>query len=392
MKKTAFFILICVFFLASIKTGAAEKIYDSALELPENISVVKTIKVAVLKNEVRVPVKNLDGSIVTTIETAEKLGELASSRKNAATPIRNGVRFGADEFKIYGVRLRPKRESFEVNGRQYRENAIFIKEFDGRLTVINELGLEDYLKGVLPLEVKHDWPEEVLKAQAVAARTYAVFNLITNWRKDYAVYAGVENQCYGGLDAEKKETNRAVKKTAGEILVRDGAIFPAYFHSTCGGMTEAARRVWSVKRNPALRGGVKCGYCADSKYFFWTSEITLDEIRAKLRKAGYDVGRIQSVKPLDFGKSGRWAEVAVYHSKGKLTLGSNKFRLIVGSGVLRSTKCTIAREGGRLVFSGFGWGHGVGMCQWGARSLAEKGWDYKEILKYYYPGSKIKKI
>ncbi|MCM8795750.1 MAG: SpoIID/LytB domain-containing protein, partial [Candidatus Omnitrophica bacterium] len=160
-----------------------------------------------------------------------------------------------------------------VNGRILRGNIILLKTNNLRLSVINHIKLEDYVKGVLYHEVSHYWPLEALKAQAVVVRTYALYQRQENRQKDYDVTSDIYSQVYGGKTSERYRTNIAVDETEGIILTHQGRIFPTYYHATCGGYTEDASVLWDVDIPPLK--GVVCNFCKDSPHFSWQEVISI---------------------------------------------------------------------------------------------------------------------
>ena len=164
-------------------------------------------------------------------------------------------------------------------------------------------------------------------------------------------------------------------------------ILPAYFHATCGGRTQNASRVWNTNL-PPLKGR-KCGYCRKSPHFNWTRKIPLASIQKKLNKNGYKIKDIRNIKTSSRDASGRLKTVNIIDSLGTEKIPANKFRLAIGPNAIRSTDFKVRVKGDVAIFKGQGWGHGVGMCQWGAYYMAKHRFKAENILKFYYPGSRI---
>jgi len=279
-------------------------------------------------------------------------------------------------------------ESVSINGRKYRGNIRLVKKDALHLLVVNDIDLEDYVKGILYHEVSHYWPEEALKAQAIVCRTYALYQMGESSRRDYDVTNDIYSQVYGGRTSERYRTNKAVEETKGLALVYNGSIFPAYFHATCAGHTEDASLLWKINISP-LRG-VACTFCKDSPHFNWHQVIALSELKKLLVKAGYKTGGdIKAIEILDRDNSGRIGELKIITAKEEFTISAKDFRNSLSPNIIRSTNFTVSIAGNDAVFEGFGWGHGVGMCQWGAYFMAKEGKNYKDILQYYYPGSEL---
>lgn len=276
-----------------------------------------------------------------------------------------------------------------INGTPYRGKLELIPALGG-LHIINIVDIENYLKGVVPSEVMPGWPVEVLKAQAVAARTYAYYHLMNSssgspWDLD----ATVRFQVYRGVSAEADSTNSAVMQTAGEIITYNGKPIIAYFHSTCGGGTVNGGEVWSGSDFPYL-AAVRCPHCSESPHYEWKTQLSLDDIRDAVAARYKTVTRINSIR---FNRTGnRVAEVKIVHSNGNLALGGNEFRMLFPGQTIKSMHFRAQRSGSNLILHGNGWGHGVGMCQWGAKGLADRGLNYRRILSYYYRGIRIEKL
>ena len=253
--------------------------------------------------------------------------------------------------------------------------------------VINQVDLEEYVKGVVPAEVNSSWHPEMLKAQAVAARTYALYQQMLSAARDYDVVATVQDQVYKGKNGVDAAVSRAVDQTRGLVLTYQNAPIYAAFSSTTAGLTEDAMNVWA-KDYPYLKG-VECPFDLDSPYYHWTVSFRLDKLEESLRQQGFAVGAIASMEPLLFSRGGRVAKLRVVHSEGELILRGEDLRRAVGYSIVPSTQFTIDSIGQDIVLSGYGAGHAVGMCQWGAKELAELGYPFSTILSYYYPGTEL---
>ncbi|MDQ7843854.1 MAG: SpoIID/LytB domain-containing protein [Armatimonadota bacterium] len=257
----------------------------------------------------------------------------------------------------------------------------------GRLTVINELDLEEYLYGVLKMEVDPRWPAEALKAQAVAARTLAIYSLGRFRAEGYDVRATTESQVYGGLAVEDPRTTAAVDATRGEVVTYQGRPILAVYHSDSGGATESSEYVWGG-RYPYLRG-VPDPYTSAAP---WTLRMGLSELEGRLRRAGLGVSAITGVDVADVTPSGRARTVRITSASGTVVVRATDLRGLIGTEVMKSTLFAVRLFAGDepwVEFSGRGSGHGVGLSQWGARGQALAGASYADILRYYYSGVTI---
>lgn len=258
------------------------------------------------------------------------------------------------------------------------------------LLVVNHVDLEEYVKGVLPGEVNPFWHREMLKVQAVATRTYALYHHMLSGARDYDVVAGTQDQVYLGRRGVNARVEQAVDATRGIVVTYEGAPIYAAFSSTAAGVTEDAAVVWS-KDLPYLKG-VECPFDLESPYYQWKASFRVDTLEQNLRQQGVDVGTIMTLTPLAYSRAGRVATLRLVHSKGELILRGEELRKAVGYTVVPSTQFTIESFGEEVVLSGYGNGHAVGLCQWGAKELAELGYSYSSILRYYYPGTELSHV
>ncbi len=329
-------------------------------------------------------------------------------------------------------------------GPSYRGDLRVVVTAGGLLTAINDVPMEAYLYGVVPREMPASWAPEALKAQAVAARSYALYQ-VTGGKyssQGYDLLATQDSQVYGGVDGEDPRGNAAVDATAGQVLTYNGQVIDALFSASSGGSTENAEIVfgWAI---PYLRGVPD--FDQDYVYYNWTTEIPLTDMQKAINDAGYAKGRLYSVSPAGTrGVSGRYTDVKLVGSFGVTTIKANDFRRLFS---LRSTLYTLinqaehwedtpyplgaddpvvalgaggvttqvktgslvalgadgrqAQPGAAVVLSrrlvpaavsvdGHGWGHGLGLSQAGANALAlSKGYSYQQILQYYYQGVKL---
>ncbi|MBN1362771.1 MAG: SpoIID/LytB domain-containing protein [Sedimentisphaerales bacterium] len=323
-----------------------------------------------------------------------------------------GGQFVFGNTPIAGTRFLVSAEKpyvFTLNGRDYRGKLELAANNDGRtFTAINLVPLEPYLAGVVGAEMPDYWEPEALKAQTIAARTYCLY--IKNRfgaNRTWDVSSTQASQVYGGISAESTPIWNAVNATYGMVLTTGGqpgsasGLFPAYYSAICGGHTESSERVFGDTFAPL--SGVACPYCKEvarlGLYFWPMAQFDRDTVTRRL------IGKYPSLKALgeireiivedksDYGASSRLTRVRLVGSTGKTdTLRGEDLRLTLDpSGrKLQSTICQVVPWGNGWAFlSGRGWGHGVGMCQYGAEGLARLGKNAREILRYYYPGAQI---
>lgn len=276
-----------------------------------------------------------------------------------------------------------------VNGKGYR-GVVEITSSDKGLQVVNELPLEEYLIGLINCEISSQWPMDAIKAQAVIARSYAVYQRESRKNAAYHLESSVLDQVYEGSDIEDSRAARGVKETSGEVLLFNGSVIQAFYHSNCGGHTEAAENVWGYRLQ--YLPGVACRYCQDVNPYRWEQKIQLSRVEAQLKGAGFSVQGLRNIRPGARNKSGRVTELQLYSSRGVATVSAVSLRKALGYSVIKSTNFDIKISGDEVHFTGTGNGHGVGLCQWGAKQRAADGFDYTEILYYYYPGVRLQKL
>lgn len=364
----------------------------SSLEIPSSEALLGTVRVALFyeKPEVRVAVRG--PYEIRGIPSGEQILSGKDPLPSLVIrPDRGGIRIGATLHPVTGLEIASQTKEVEIENRKYHNIIQVLKNPSASLTVINQIDVEDYLKGVLPWESNPQWPQEALKAQAVVSRTYAIFKNIENKDFPFTLSSDVGSQVYSGKSIEHPLSNQAINETRGEILASRGKIFPAFFHSTCGGRTTRADYQWKIAPHPSLKG-VECPFCQGSRYYVWKAELSASEVQSLLAKKGHSLSNIQEITPDQSDDSGRPRFFLVRHAGGSLKLTANQFRLALGPDRMRSTRIKVERAGDQFIFEGRGWGHGVGMCQFGAKHLAELGYRYTDILRYYYPGSEIQNI
>jgi stage II sporulation protein D (peptidoglycan lytic transglycosylase) len=262
-----------------------------------------------------------------------------------------------------------------------------IQSLPSGLAVINQIGLETYVAGVVSGEVSPKWPLESLKAQAVAARTYVLYKQVENQQQPFDVFASVLDQVYHGHAPRSESVLRAVAETKGHVVTYDRRPIYAAYSSTAAGPTEDALYVWALNL-PYLKG-VNCPFDEQAPRYDWRTSFTFEFLEQQLRKEGFAVGAVATLTPYTFTPSGRVDRVRLLHSQGEIILRGQDLRRIVGYSKIFSTNFSIESMGAEVVVVGHGAGHAVGMCQWGMREMAELGYDYQSILRHYYPGTTL---
>lgn len=370
---------------------AAREIKPSSLVLPAQSEPLRWVRVALAQD---VPQVIIDIQAAYRIHSSDGR-ELFRGNRMVGTRIEataDGIRIGPQVFFQSPITIHTDEGGIKLGGRLYRDSITLLHGKSGRLSVVNALLLEDYLKGVLPIEVNPNWPFETLKAQAIASRTYAIFKSLENRDAPFSMTRDVLSQVYAGKSAENSITSRAVDETAGQILTYGGKIFPTYFHSTCGGKTTAAETNWDIAAHPSLRG-VDCPFCQGTKHYRWEGEFSVAEIQEALKKNGFALSRLEDVTPVDLDASGRAQNFLIRFDGKSKKLRANDLRLWLDPFRLRSTFFRhFGRSGNTFQMTGRGWGHGAGMCQWGSEKLGELGYSHSQILDYYYPDAQVRNL
>jgi stage II sporulation protein D len=291
------------------------------------------------------------------------------------------------------VRSKAMTDFLSINKKSYRGKLHIVGTRNGYLDVIELVDMEEYLYGVLPREVGANWPMESLKAQAVISRTFALANKATDPAQLFDLLSDVRSQAYGGRSVEALGPTRAVDETKGQVLLGpDGKPIEAFFHSSCGGMTEKPDRVWTASYANDVFANVEDTFCSEDPFRVWHLTLNAALIQKRLRHIGLRIGTLKDIQIKEKSPSGRAETLVLLWRGGKKEISGNRFRLAVGPEALRSTLLTeISYSHGRFSFSGRGWGHGVGLCQYGARGRAAAGQTYEQILKAYYPGAVLQK-
>lgn len=245
---------------------------------------------------------------------------------------------------------------------------------------IHKLPLERYVAGVLVKEIGQNWPAEAMKAQAVASRTYALYRIQHPRDSQYDVEASTNDQVFSGKIQPADAIMEAVNDTRGQVLKFQGQIFESFFHSCCGGKSEKATQVWPGLRQQPVLSVHPDPYCHLCPRNPWTLELSRGELNQILSEHGIKLGS-KKIAIQSRDDSGRVEKIA--------SVNGALFRQWLGYDRLRSTLFEVATKGDTVIFTGRGSGHGVGLCQWGAKGMADAGKTYQDILEFYYPGAEL---
>lgn len=303
----------------------------------------------------------------------------------------SGLEIDGERWPQSSVRFRAgvKLPSSEANGEELRlaghrvRGDVVIRASRSSLELINVLPLEDYLIGVLGSEMPQDFPEEALKAQAVAARTYALRRKLASNEQPYHLGSSVLHQVYRGLDRENARVRSAVDSTHGEILTYDLEPIEAYFHASCGGRTESGLE--ALTRNLPYLQPVDCP-CGRLPASHWELSVPGSELSALFGQ--------KDISSLSISSRSHTGRVKVLRFGSGDPIDAATFRQRLGYDRLKSLWFEVIDSGrdGSVKLSGRGYGHGAGLCQWGAKLLANSGSNYRQILEHYYPGTELQRM
>jgi stage II sporulation protein D len=304
------------------------------------------------------------------------------------------LRAGKEGIEIAGIKFFPRSVIVTGNGSLQIDDRRLTGEVEvawsaNGLAVYNNLPLEIYIEGVIAAEMGEQWPMEALKAQAVAARTFGLRRMVFRQGEDFDVSVGTLDQVYSGIAKVGDQVRAAVEKTDGEVLTYGNIPAETLFHSCCGGRTRSAEEVFGSKR--AYLVAVQDPDCRDCPHAQWKAELTLGQLSEMLIKAGKINARIDDVREATSSGGRPGIEMSGDQGRQSLFVTREQLRGLLGS-ILLSGRFSWQLERGTIRFQGRGYGHGVGMCQWGARGMAVRGQDYRAILKRYYPGCRLRKL
>ena len=352
----------------------------------------KNIEVRILieKQKEKINLKTENKAIVTTSDFSEKY-ILIEDSEYEIKPFNDKILINDNLFNSPIIIETVKSLGYVIINKKRYNGKIKIKNSNNFLDVIEHIDLESYVIGVLGPEMGTTWPIEALKAQAVSARTYAIASINKNY--EYDLTNTIYHQVYKGHDIISPSIIAAVNQTKGEVLTYKGKIFFAYYHANSGGHTTSPSATWNNDVIPPLKG-VKDPYYKYSSNASWSCYISNSDIIKFLTP--YSSKKISKIKDINIyskDRSGRTVKLLILTNAGKFKIEISNIRNHFGTSLFKSTLITkIEKLEKGFKFYGRGWGHGVGLSQDGAKVMANKGYNYKKILQFYYPGSKITKV
>lgn len=361
--------LVLLFWAALV--APAQAALELRVAIEENVSQVK------VGSSTKAVVRNASG---------QQVGEIAPM--NAFVALSGGGGVALDRWRSSSFWIEPANGGYVwIGDRWYRGRTRVLQTTKG-LTAINYVDLEQYLYSVLGAEVYANWPQEALKAQAVAARTYALYQRQTRGNSIFDLGDTIAWQVYRGLESEASSLYSPVDSTAGQVVTYNGKVILAAFHSSSGGHTENVENVWSSESLPYLRGVPD--YDGNTPEARWVKTISRSEIGRRIS----GVGNVISMIPERVSPVGRIITMKIVGDRGSRVMSGPAIREALG---LKSTWFTVSSDGDKSLPSSFridgrGYGHGIGMSQWGAYSMASQGSNYQQIVLHYYRGATLAKI
>ncbi|MBI4313416.1 MAG: SpoIID/LytB domain-containing protein [Candidatus Omnitrophica bacterium] len=314
--------------------------------------------------------------------------EIDDLRWQEVRPVALGLQVGRMTFPVNRLTIAPRESGLiYLNGAKYRGAMTIVRLSSEEIQVINAIPLEEYLKGVVPSESDHRWPMETLKAQAIIARTFTLLQLADRAGHEYDVTKKWP-QLYGGYRSERERGILAVTSTEGLVLIDEGKLLNTYYFTVCGGTTEDGPAVFPKATQPALKS-VRCNHCRRAAHYHWTLRMNAQEIGEALARGSVQVGSLTGIALGPRNRSGRLTALTFKGTEDSTSLPAVRWRSLAGPNKLRSTRFSVQRKGEDWIFEGRGWGHGVGLCQWGAAGLGRQRYTAEQILEYYYPGARV---
>lgn len=278
----------------------------------------------------------------------------------------------------------------EIFGNRYRGGLKFLKNTSS-ITVVNYLNVEEYLMGVVPNEMSPSWNIEALKAQAVAARSFAYSNYSKFTPYGFNLTPDTRSQMYKGYNSENERSNQAVAQTKGVVGYYNGKIAQLIYNASSGGRTESSANVWGG--NIPYLVAQNDPYSVNNPYQNWTFSMTGTEIENLMRARGKNIGKLVGIRLDEVSPSGYILKITFLGDKSNVTYYKDNIRASLGYSKLKSLYFNVsATYNNTYIFTGNGYGHGVGMSQYGAKTMADSGYNYKSILLFYYPNISLGQI
>ena len=337
------------------------------------------LRVAIKKNTNNVQVGSSTPALVKNIN-GKVLGQVAGMN-SFVSQLQNGA-VTINQWKSSGLWLEPSGDGVVWIGDRWYRGRVLLRSQGKGITAVNYVDLEDYLYSVVGAEAIPSWPQDALRAQAVAARTYALYKRNSTKNNLYDVDTTTATQVYKGLKSEYTTTHQAVNATAGQVMTYAGKPILAVFHSSSGGHTENVEDIWTSPL-PYLRGVVD--YDHYSPVFNWNKTVSTSTFNSLVG----NVGNIKALVPQKTTPQGRIVTMKIVGDRSSKNIAGTQMRKILD---LRSTLFRASLNNNNVQVSGRGFGHGLGLSQWGSQYLAQNGVNYQQILTHYYTNAQLSQI
>lgn len=358
---------------------------DNGYNLIRNLSSSPNIRVLV-KQMKPGDIISFDVTGAVTIQSAGTIKTFRSKGTLQARCGRDNMTMDSLNF-AYPATIRGLDDYLGLNGKY--DGYFVIDSYNGQILVINYVNLESYLESVVFHEIGGRASPETIKAQAICARSYVYASLSHNKKQaPYDFYSDERNQVYSGFSKIPQNVVKSVRETFGEILTENGKVLYTFYSSTCGGRTMPAENLFKNTHDFKSLKGIKCDYCKNSPHYEWLTKIPRAELAVK-------VGAFTDIRLTKFANSDSHTEnIVLRNGSNEITVDLFwKFRTLAGRELVKSPMLLeVTQDKDFVYFKGRGFGHCVGMCQWGAIEMGARGRTYREILRYYFPGSQIEKI
>ncbi len=292
-----------------------------------------------------------------------------------------GETVDVDGRKVKGRLALESSSGVSIDGTIYR-GTIYIHPTLRGISLVEKVNLERYVVSVLRREIPHSFSPQAMKAMSVAIRSYTLYRMERSGDAYYHLDSTNLSQVYSGEGDTDGAYDNAVRETEGIVLTYQGKPVLAVYHSTCGGRTERAANAWSTGQS--YLGSVSCDFCRNSPNYRWRYVIDEWSFLQKFTRTGIRGGRVKRIDILSRTDTGRVKKISLVTEKGLWTLDGRAIRSSLGYSEVKSLAFSVRVSKGKLIFQGRGYGHGVGLCQYGANGLARSGASYHEILRFYY--------
>ena len=360
-----------------------------AAALPGRAAIVQVAIVRQASSAVIVP----EGRVLLS-QPGSKTKPLEWKGELSLRPREGGLRLADLKLKTETRLIPPAGGTIRVGANRYRGALILRLDVGQTLTIVEEASIEEYLEGVLPHEMDPDWPLEALKAQAVVARTFTYANLGKFRRDGFDLTADTRSQVYRGTTLVNENVRAAVRQTRGEVLGWKGKLLRVYYHACCGGATTDAGAAWGGEADiPRPLKGVRDPWCAASPHMKWIAYFAWPDLTAAISEKRMLNGPLKSLRIGARDAAGYVRTFLAKTANDNVEIKASVLRGSLGAGEMKSVRIrtvNVLKKG--VEFVGGGSGHGVGLCQWGARLQAEKGRNYNKILSFYFPGSELSEV